>query len=301
MKKLIFLIVCLFVLTTWAYSQIEFSLYYEPYSLRSMGLKEETIISQEGIEIGRAYWGKERLVKLNTQESFNSLVLKASYSWSRFTLNMLAGISTMKSSFTNMESIQALYFDDALQFEYPPLERKNAEGETELGLLAGIGMNFLVYKNNGFELEIISNYLYRKNSANILLLEEWFLSGYYWGWIEADRTITINKVKSQELMLGINVSKKIGKVVLSGGPIFFWAETAYTGKTIYNYSRIYMPEPIYNTYLKNRTDFELKTTNNNKMGAVFAITYPLTENINFFIETQFIVQDKVLAGIKFRV
>lgn len=298
-KKIFCLIACLYFFTGMIYAEglrLEFG--YK-HSLQKMGLgKETTLLSYE---IDTYYWEEKDLNFFKEEKITDWAYLKALYEvLPQVTLYGIGGIGRTGSQINEPEFTRRVGYRNS-DYRWLEEEKGNSvKGRSELGFLVGAGISFVFYKTNDFEFGVEAQYIFQEQSnSNMVLFEESTYGQGYYSQAEWSKKIEIEKVRNEEILISLSITKEVDRFIFSGGPRLTWSRTIYKGKaSAYSYYIDYL-NPGFSDSTESENDFEFQGRNKNLLAGFARIEYLLTNKTNAFAEIMAGAQNSFAAGLSF--
>lgn len=297
MKKYFICLVAFIFLTGLTYAEkFKLQLRYDNFS-RDMELVESAMVLKDW---NNEYWSQMELISLKSNEQSKRLYLESSWQViPQLKLNALIGLGKINSEIIDPEFIRSAGYGTTYTWEGESFKEDSVKGQSEIGFLYGLGGELTFYKRNALETKLTAQYIFQEDLSNEIILSK--LDTYSLGGSSAQAIFQkseIQKIRSKEVEIALALSKKLNKLVFSGGPIFYWSSSSYIGKGFTEVHSVNYGFGGFNHYHRTKIiDFEFLAKNKKWLGGFGKIEYGLTDKARIFTQIMIGSKEGLVTGL----
>jgi len=305
MKRMLVISVCLFLLTGLVFGQgFKFKLVGKNSSYETELHEPAFITSYDWSNGTDGYRSGFRLDKFKGQETTNQVYLEGQYSplpW--IELRALIGISRIDSWLNEPTTSWVNSYESITTYESPSYQRDSVSSKGKVGLLAGFGLNTVVWQNNSSSINFSADYLYQSCYTRIVLREDsgsYDYLGEYGNVFSAyEEESVVNRIKAQELTLSVFLTKKIKDTEISTGlrSTTMWSE--YQGKFTYDWFVVNYGRHEWDNENHLKEDVNLDVRNKKFVSGFVRAEYSLNEKTKIVVEVMAGARNQISGGFVF--
>ena len=291
-------IICLIAVTSITHADekldTKVELVYENFTQKVKLDKAEVLLKEK---IG--HWLNEKTINsFDGEESFSRTYLKFSHKRKKATIYGIVGISRMTSTVNELPELTRESSVEGFGWK----TKENGlllRGKSDLGFLAGVGVDFTFRQKNNVELRINAQYLLQKERGNnIVLFDELTLDHGDVAYSEWHETIEVQKTRNREFTTAFSLSKKAGKWTFSVGSLFMITKTSYLGESVVRNQYVRL-DAVYYYKKESRNEFIFKSTSRKNLSALMEAAYEPDKKTKIFAELIVGARNSLSVGITF--